>query len=64
MAQVSATNPTAIGIGIEENTAIIVREGIYAEVIGKGIVTIIEGFSITCLNITEFSEDKAVSIRI
>lgn len=63
MSQVLASNPTSIGIGIEENTAIVVRDGVRAEVIGKGVVTIIEGFSITNSNITEFSEDKAISIE-
>ncbi len=63
MAQVLASNPISIGIGIEEDTAIIVREGVKAEVIGKGVVTIIEGFSITTSNITEFSEDKPISIQ-
>jgi cyanophycinase len=63
MAQVLASNPTSIGIGIEENTAIIVREGVRAEVIGKAVVTIIEGFSITTSNVTEFSEDRPISIQ-
>lgn len=63
MAQVLASNPTSIGIGIEEDTAIVVREGLNAEVIGKGVVTIIEGFSITSTNITEFFEDKPISIQ-
>lgn len=63
MAQVLATNPTSIGIGIEEDTAIIVREGVKAEVIGKGIVTIIEGFYITCSNITQHSDNKPISIQ-
>jgi len=63
MAQVIASNPTSIGIGIEEDTAIIVREGVKAEIIGKSVVIIIEGFSITNSNITEFSQDKAISIQ-
>lgn len=63
MAQVIATNPTCIGIGIEENTAIIVREGSKTEVIGTGIITIIEGFFISASNITKFSEAQSVSIR-
>jgi cyanophycinase len=63
MAQVLASNPTSIGIGIEENTAIIVREGVNAEVIGKGVVTVIEGFSISSSNITQFSEDRPISIQ-
>ena len=62
MAQVIATNPTSIGIGIEEDTAIIVRKGDEAEVIGNGVVTIIEGFEISSSNITEFGTDEKVSI--
>ena len=52
----------SVGIGIEEDTAIIVRESTNAEVIGKGVVTVIEGFFISSSNITEFSEEKPVCI--
>ena len=62
MAQVIATNPTSIGIGIEKDTAIIVRKGDEAEVIGNGVVTIIEGFDISSSTITEFGTDEKVSI--
>src|SRR5213075_3228172 len=44
MAQVIATNPTSIGVGIDEDTAWIVRNGIETEVIGSGIITILEGY--------------------
>jgi cyanophycinase len=63
MAQVIATNPTSIGLGIEENTAVIVTNGVETEVIGNGSVIIIEGFELTGSNVTEFSDKKAVSIR-
>jgi cyanophycinase len=63
MGHVIATNPTCIGIGIEENTAVIVREGSKAEVVGNGGITIIEGFSITNSNITAYSEDQPVTIQ-
>jgi len=53
MAQVLATNPTSIGIGIDEDTALIVRNGIDTEVVGSGIITIIEGFDIDYTNIDE-----------
>ncbi len=62
MAQVIATNPTSIGIGIEEDTAIIVRNGLEAEVIGNGLVTIIEGFNISSSNITEFGDGNKIAI--
>ena len=56
MAQVIATNPTCIGLGIEEDTAIIIRDGVNAEVIGNGIVTVVEGFFISSSNIADISE--------
>jgi cyanophycinase len=63
MAQVIVTNPTCIGLGIEEDTAVVIRNGVEAEIIGSGTVIIIDGFHITGSNITEFSDKKAVSIR-
>ena len=51
MAQVIATNPTCIGIGIEEDTALIVKNGIEAEVCGSGIVIVIEGNEISIRNL-------------
>ena len=63
MSQVIITNPTCIGIGIEEDTAIIVRNGIEAEVVGTGLVIIIEGFDIRDSSIAEFTEDKPVTAR-
>ncbi len=63
MAQVIATNPTSVGIGIEENTAIIVRNGVEAETIGDGLVTVIEGFNIASSNITEFDAEGKVNIQ-
>jgi len=63
MAQVIATNPTCIGIGIEEDTAIIVRNGIEAEVAGSGIVIMIEGYNITESNVMDFGVKDAISIR-
>lgn len=63
MAQVIATNPTSVGIGIDENTALIVRNGIEAEVIGNGLVTVIEGFSIASSNVTEFGDGNKIMIQ-
>jgi len=63
LAQVVITNPTSIGIGVEEDTAIIVRNGLEAEVIGTGLVVIIEGFKISSSNIREFAEDKPITAR-
>lgn len=63
MAQVVVTNPTCIGIGIEEDTAIIIRKGIEAEVTGTGTVIVIEGFHIGAANVDDFSAERPISIR-
>lgn len=63
MAQVIAGNPTCIGIGIEENTAIIVRNGIDIDIIGEGIVVITEGYGITDSNILDYGSGSTVSIQ-
>jgi len=63
MAQVIASNPTSVGIGIEEDTAIVVRKGTEAEIIGTGTVLVIDGFNISDSNITEFNTGKRISIQ-
>lgn len=63
MAQVVITNPTSIGIGIEEDTCIIVKNGKELLVKGTGLVVVIEGFQIQEANIKRFSEDKPITAR-
>jgi len=63
LAQVIATNPTSIGVGIEEDTAMIVRGGTEAEIIGSGTIIIFEGYDITETNVDEFGSKKPISIR-
>jgi len=63
MAQVIATNPTCIGIGIEEDTAIIVKNGREAEIIGSGVVIVVEGFRIKESNVVDFGSDDRIHIQ-
>lgn len=63
MAQVIITNPTCIGIGVEEDTAMIVKNGTIAEVVGTGMIIVIEGFELEKTNIEDFTEDKPISAR-
>lgn len=63
MAQVLASNPTSIGIGIDEDTAMIIRNGTDTEVLGSGTITIIEGFDIDYTNIDEAGKKHPISIR-
>jgi cyanophycinase len=63
MAQVVVTNPTCIGIGIEEDTGVIISNGLDVEVIGTGTIIIIEGIFITQANIEDFTSEKPVTMR-
>lgn len=63
MAQVIVTNPNCIGLGIEEDTAVLVRNGLDAEVLGTGTVIVMEGFNIDEANIEDFTSEKPVTIR-
>lgn len=63
MAQVIVTNPTCVGMGIEEDTAVIVRNGLSAEIIGTGTVIVMEGFDITAASIEDFTNEKPITIR-
>lgn len=63
MAQCIATNPGCIGIGLEEDTAILVSEGREAEVIGTGLVTIVNGMNITQSNIYDIGNQEPFTVR-
>ena len=63
MAQVVMTNPTCIGMGIEEDTAIILTNGLDIEVIGTGTVIIIDGHEITEGNVEDFTSSTPVTMR-
>ncbi len=62
MSQVIATNPCCIGIGIEEDTALVVEHGKAIRVIGSGVVIIIDGFHTKSSNVTEYDSGKCISI--
>lgn len=63
MAQVLASNPSCLGIGIEEDTAVIIRNGIEAEVCGNGVAIVTDGRSIYNSTITEFGNGNKISVR-
>jgi cyanophycinase len=62
MAQMVAMNPGAIGIGLEEDTAIVVTDGKDLEVIGSGIVTVVDGHPSTYTNIYEIKDGEPVTV--
>jgi cyanophycinase len=63
IAQAIATNPGSIGIGLEEDTAILITEGRNVEVIGSGLVTIVDGMDMSDSNIYAIETGQLFSIR-
>ncbi|MCC2547304.1 cyanophycinase [Hymenobacter sp. BT175] len=63
MTQVIATNPACVGLGLEEDTAVVIHEGRELEVIGSGQVTILEGHNCTSTDIHEIRPQTPFSIR-
>jgi cyanophycinase len=57
-----AQNPRFLGMGLDENTAIVVEKEKRLTVLGAGAVYIIDGREVTCSNITEETEDRTLSI--
>lgn len=56
-----ALNPRILGIGIDEDTAIVVQERAF-KVIGSGAVYVIDGAGVTRSNVTEGQEKSTLSI--
>lgn len=62
MAQCISTNPGCIGIGLEEDTAILVTNGRDVEVIGTGLVTVVDGKDITRNSIYEIETGQPFTV--
>lgn len=58
-----ALNPRYLGIGIDEDTAIIVDKGLDFKVIGTGAVYVVDGRDLTNSNISTGTEKEALSVH-
>ncbi|KTD49763.1 cyanophycinase [Legionella rubrilucens] len=56
-------NPDQLGVGLGEDTALIIKNGSEAECRGSGMVVIIDGKSIRQTNIPTVKEDEAVYVE-
>jgi cyanophycinase len=63
LAQVVAMNRSYIGIGLNEDTALRIRNGNEAECSGSGIVVIIDGSGIKHSNVGYVEQDKTICIE-
>ena len=63
LAQAVATNPGCIGIGLGEDTGMLITDGNKMEAIGSGLVIIIDGHDILHSNIADIPEGNPISIE-
>ena len=63
LAQAIASNPSAIGIGLGEDTGMFIRDGNVMEAIGSGLVMIIDGHDIIHNNIGDIPDGNPISVE-
>jgi cyanophycinase len=63
LAQAIATNPSTIGIGLGEDTGVLIRDGNVMEAIGSGLVMIIDGHDIRHNNIADIPDGNPISVE-
>ena len=63
LAQSVGCNPMCVGIGLGEDTGLIIKEGNYFEVIGSGCVVMIDGHKIVHSNIADIPEGSPISLE-
>jgi cyanophycinase len=61
--QAVAINPISIGIGLGEDTALLIKDGNRMEAIGSGLVIIVEGDSVIYTNIADIEDGEPISIE-
>jgi len=63
LAQAVASNPSCLGIGLGEDTGLLITEGNHMEAIGSGLIIIIDGHDIRHSNIADLQEGSPISIE-
>ncbi|MFT6815111.1 MAG: cyanophycinase [Sphingobacteriales bacterium] len=60
--QAVVSNPRLLGIGLGEDTGLLISKGHFVEAIGSGLVMIVDGRGITDTNITDINIGEPISI--
>ena len=63
LAQAVASNPECIGLGLGEDTGMLITEGNKMEAIGSGLVVIIDGHDILHSNIADIPDGNPISVE-
>jgi cyanophycinase len=57
-----AQNPRFLGVGLDENTAIVVEGEVCFRVIGEGAAYVVDGRGVTATNLTDEDSDRTMSV--
>lgn len=63
LAQAVAAQPGALGIGLGEDTGLLVTKGRRIEVIGSGSIILIDGRAISCTNIADINAGDPITVQ-
>lgn len=63
LAQAVACNPQCVGIGLGEDTGMLITKGNQMQAIGSGLVIIIDGHDITHSNIADIPDGNPISVE-
>lgn len=63
LAQAVSCNPACIGIGLGEDTGLLITEGNKMEAIGSGMIIIIDGHQIGYSNIADIADGNPISVE-
>ncbi len=63
LAQAVAAQPGALGVGLGEDTGMVVTKGRRIEVIGSGSIVLIDGRNILCTNIADIDAGSPITVQ-
>jgi len=63
LAQAISANPSCIGIGLGEDTGLLITDGNKMEAIGSGMIVIIDGHDIGYTNIADVADNHPISVE-
>ena len=61
--QAVVSNPKTLGIGLGEDTGLLVKDGNKMEALGSGLVILVDGRFVSDTNITDVSMGEPISIK-
>jgi cyanophycinase len=61
--QAVASNPSALGIGLGEDTGLVITHGDVQEAIGSGLIIVVDGSTIRSTNMAAINEGELISIE-